>query len=174
VVTWAAKQLPSVANEFIHEVRSTDLVSMKAIAPNLPHVESKTAARLWYERPGAMYKYWRALRTRECVWWIALSGKCKQLLKLDGTLALVGAPEKPLPVAAFNLLLPRRNFAGSAIGGIAETQEMLDFCAAHGITSDIEMIPIQKINEAWERMLKQDVKYRFVIDMATLKSEAAA
>lgn len=97
-----------------------------------------------------------------------------QLLKLDGTLALVGAPEKPLPVAAFNLLLPRRNFAGSAIGGIAETQEMLDFCAAHGITADIEMIPIQKINEAWERMLKQDVKYRFVIDMATLKSEAAA
>jgi uncharacterized zinc-type alcohol dehydrogenase-like protein len=72
------------------------------------------------------------------------------------------------------LLLPRRNFAGSVIGGIAETQEMLDFCAAHGITADIEMIPIQKINEAWERMLKQDVKYRFVIDMATLKSEAAA
>jgi len=96
-----------------------------------------------------------------------------RLLKLDGTLALVGAPEKPLPVAAFNLLLPRRNFAGSAIGGIAETQEMLDFCAEHGITADIEIIPIQKINEAWERMLRQDVKYRFVIDMASLKSEAA-
>jgi uncharacterized zinc-type alcohol dehydrogenase-like protein len=97
-----------------------------------------------------------------------------QLLKLDGTLALVGAPERPLPVAAFNLLLPRRNFAGSAIGGIPETQEMLDFCAEHGIAADIEMIPIQKINEAWERMLKQDVKYRFVIDMATLKAEASA
>jgi uncharacterized zinc-type alcohol dehydrogenase-like protein len=97
-----------------------------------------------------------------------------QLLKLDGTLALVGAPERPLPVAAFNLLLPRRNFAGSAIGGIPETQEMLDFCAEHGITADIEMTPIQKINEAWERMLKQDVKYRFVIDMATLKAEASA
>jgi alcohol dehydrogenase (NADP+) len=91
------------------------------------------------------------------------------LLKLDGTLTLVGAPEHPLPVAVFNLLLPRRNFAGSAIGGIAETQEMLDFCAKHGIVSDIELIPIQKINEAWERLLKQDVKYRFVIDMASLK-----
>jgi len=92
------------------------------------------------------------------------------LLKLDGTLTLVGAPEQPLPVNAFNLLLPRRNFAGSAIGGIAETQEMLDFCAAHKIVSDIEIIPIQKINEAWDRLLKQDVRYRFVIDMASLKS----
>ena len=91
------------------------------------------------------------------------------LLKLDGTLTLVGAPEQPLPVAAFNLILPRRNFAGSAIGGIAETQEMLDFCGTHGIVCDIELIPIQKINEAWERLLKQDVKYRFVIDMASLK-----
>ena len=93
------------------------------------------------------------------------------LLKLDGTLTLVGAPEQPLPVAAFSLLLPRRNFAGSCIGGIAETQEMLDFCAAHGIVSDIELIPMQKINEAWDRLLKQDVRYRFVIDMASLKSE---
>lgn len=92
------------------------------------------------------------------------------LLKLDGTLTLVGAPEKPLAVAAFNLLLPRRRFAGSGIGGIAETQEMLDFCAEHGITSDIEIIPIQKINEAYERLLKSDVKYRFVIDMASLKA----
>ncbi|MBL9140037.1 MAG: NAD(P)-dependent alcohol dehydrogenase [Verrucomicrobiales bacterium] len=91
------------------------------------------------------------------------------LLKLDGTLTLVGAPEHPLPVAVFNLLLPRRNFAGSAIGGIAETQEMLDFCAAHKIASDIEIIPIQKINEAWDRLLRQDVRYRFVIDMASLK-----
>jgi uncharacterized zinc-type alcohol dehydrogenase-like protein len=92
------------------------------------------------------------------------------LLKLDGALVLVGAPEKPLPVAAFNLLLPRRIFAGSAIGGIAETQEMLDFCAEHGITSEIEMIDIQQVNEAYERLLKQDVKYRFVIDMASLKA----
>ena len=92
------------------------------------------------------------------------------LLKLDGTLVQVGAPSQPLPVNVFNLLLPRRSFAGSCIGGIAETQEMLDFCAAHGIVSDIELIPIQKINEAYERMLKQDVRYRFVIDMASLKS----
>jgi uncharacterized zinc-type alcohol dehydrogenase-like protein len=91
------------------------------------------------------------------------------LLKLDGTLTLVGAPEKPLPVSIFSLLLPRRNFAGSAIGGIAETQEMLNFCAEHGIASDIEVIGIQQINEAYERLLKSDVKYRFVIDMATLK-----
>ncbi|WP_035612236.1 NAD(P)-dependent alcohol dehydrogenase [Haloferula sp. BvORR071] len=92
------------------------------------------------------------------------------LLKLDGNLTLVGLPEHPLPVEAFNLLLPRRSFSGSAIGGIAETQEMLDFCAAQGIASDIEMIDIQQINEAYERLLKGDVKYRFVIDMASLKN----
>src|SRR6266852_1245886 len=91
------------------------------------------------------------------------------LLKRDGTLALVGAPEKPFPVSAFSLLMGRRRLAGSAIGGIRETQEMLDFCADHGITSDIELIPIQQINEAYERLLKSDVKYRFVIDMASLK-----
>ncbi|HRJ73087.1 MAG TPA: NAD(P)-dependent alcohol dehydrogenase [Terrimicrobiaceae bacterium] len=91
------------------------------------------------------------------------------LIKLDGTLTLVGAPENPLPVAAFNLLLPRKQFAGSGIGGIAETQEMLDFCAAKNITCDIEMIAIQQINEAYERLLKGDVKYRFVIDMASLQ-----
>ncbi len=94
------------------------------------------------------------------------------LLKLDGTLTLVGAPEKPLPVSAFTMLLPRRQFAGSAIGGIAETQEMLDLCAERGITSDIELIGIQDINHAYERMLKSDVKYRFVIDMASLKQDA--
>lgn len=93
-----------------------------------------------------------------------------QLLKLDGTLCLVGAPEKPLPVAAFNMLLPRKQFAGSGIGGIAETQEMLDFCAERGITSDVEVIPIQQINAAYDRLLKGDVKYRFVIDMASLKA----
>jgi uncharacterized zinc-type alcohol dehydrogenase-like protein len=93
-----------------------------------------------------------------------------QLLKLDGTLCLVGAPEKPLPVAAFNMLLPRKQFAGSGIGGIAETQEMLDFCAERGITSDVEVIPIQKINEAYDRLVKGDVKYRFVIDMASLRA----
>jgi alcohol dehydrogenase (NADP+) len=91
-----------------------------------------------------------------------------QLLKLDGTLCLVGAPEKPAPVAAFNFLMKRRRLAGSAIGGLRETQEMLDFCAKQGITSDIEMIPIQKIDEAYERLLRSDVKYRFVIDMASL------
>jgi uncharacterized zinc-type alcohol dehydrogenase-like protein len=92
------------------------------------------------------------------------------LLKLDGTLVMVGAPEFPLDVSVFNLILPRRNFAGSGIGGIAETQEMLEFCAEQGIVSDIELIPMQQINEAWERLLKQDVRYRFVIDMASLKA----
>lgn len=91
------------------------------------------------------------------------------LLKLDGTLTLVGVPEKPLPVVPFNLILPRRQFAGSGIGGVAETQEMLDFCAEQNIVSDIELISMQQINEAYERLLKSDVKYRFVIDMATLK-----
>ncbi|HET9698402.1 MAG TPA: NAD(P)-dependent alcohol dehydrogenase, partial [Terriglobales bacterium] len=90
-------------------------------------------------------------------------------LKRDGVLVLVGAPEHPLPVEAFPLLGNRRNLAGSMIGGIPETQEMLDFCGKHNIVSDVEMIPIQKINEAYERMLKSDVKYRFVIDMASLK-----
>jgi alcohol dehydrogenase (NADP+) len=92
-----------------------------------------------------------------------------QLLKLDGVMTLVGAPEKPSPVSAFNLIMRRRSLAGSAIGGIRETQEMLDFCAEKGISADIELIPIQRINEAYERLLKSDVKYRFVIDMASLK-----
>jgi uncharacterized zinc-type alcohol dehydrogenase-like protein len=92
------------------------------------------------------------------------------LLKRDGTLTQVGVPPDPLSVHAFNLLLPRRQLAGSAIGGIAETQEMLDFCAEHGIVSDIEMIKIQDVNQAYDRLLKSDVKYRFVIDMASLKS----
>jgi uncharacterized zinc-type alcohol dehydrogenase-like protein len=92
------------------------------------------------------------------------------LLQLDGTMTLVGAPENPAPVAAFNLIMGRRSLAGSGIGGIRETQEMLDFCAEHGITSDVETIPIQKINDAYERLLKGDVKYRFVIDMASLKA----
>jgi alcohol dehydrogenase (NADP+) len=93
-----------------------------------------------------------------------------QLLKLDGTMTLVGAPEKPAPVAAFNLLIKRRSLAGSAIGGIRETQRMLDFCGEKGITADIEKIKIQQVNEAYERLLKSDVKYRFVIDMASLGS----
>jgi alcohol dehydrogenase (NADP+) len=92
------------------------------------------------------------------------------LLRVDGSLALVGAPENPLPVAAFSLIPSRRSFAGSMIGGIAETQEMLDFCGKHNIVSDIEMINVQQINEAYERLLKGDVKYRFVIDMASLKN----
>ncbi|WP_061933477.1 NAD(P)-dependent alcohol dehydrogenase [Aureimonas sp. AU22] len=94
------------------------------------------------------------------------------LLKRDGTMCQVGAPEKPLSVAAFSVIWKRRSFAGSLIGGIAETQEMLDFCAEHGITSDIEMIAIEDIEAAYARMLKSDVKYRFVIDMATLKTAA--
>ncbi len=92
-----------------------------------------------------------------------------RLLKLDGTMTLVGAPEKPAAIYGFNLLMKRRSLAGSAIGGIRETQEMLDFCAENGITSDIELIPIQQINQAYDRLLKGDVKYRFVIDMASLK-----
>ncbi len=92
------------------------------------------------------------------------------LLKRDGTMTLVGAPAEPHPSPnAFNLIFKRRSIAGSLIGGIAETQEMLDFCAEHGIVSDIEMIAMQDINEAYERMLKGDVKYRFVIDIASLK-----
>jgi len=92
------------------------------------------------------------------------------LLKRDGSLTLVGAPEHPLPVAAFSLIPTRRSFSGSMIGGIAETQEMLDFCGQHKITADIELIHMQDINTAYERLLKGDVKYRFVIDMASLKN----
>ena len=92
------------------------------------------------------------------------------MLGLDGNITLVGAPEEPLPVSAFALLFGRKSVSGSLIGGIAETQEMLDFCGKHDITSDVEVIPIQQINEAYERMLKSDVKYRFSIDMASLKS----
>lgn len=97
------------------------------------------------------------------------------LLKRDGTMCLVGAPATPHPSPnVFNLIFRRRQLAGSLIGGIRETQEMLDFCAQHGIVSDIEMIAMRDINDAYERMLKSDVKYRFVIDMQTLKDEAKA
>ncbi len=91
------------------------------------------------------------------------------LLKRDGTMTLVGAPATPHPSPeVFNLIFRRRSIAGSMIGGIPETQEMLDFCAEHGIVADIELIRGDEINEAWERMVKGDVKYRFVIDSATL------
>ncbi len=95
------------------------------------------------------------------------------LLKRDGTLVQVGAPEKPLALAVFSIINPRRYFAGSLIGGVAETQEMLDFCAEQGIVCDIEMIRMDQINDAYERMLRNDVKYRFVIDIATLEAQAA-
>ena len=94
-----------------------------------------------------------------------------QLLRRDGNITLVGAPENPLAVSAFGLILGRRSLSGSPIGGIRETQELLDFCGSHNITADVEVIPIQKVNEAYGRMLKSDVKYRFSIDMASLKSE---
>ena len=93
------------------------------------------------------------------------------LVRPDGTITIVGAPEKPLAVSAFSLLIGRRNLSGSLIGGIKETQEMLDFCGKHNITADVEVIPIQKVNEAYERLLKSDVKYRFSIDLASLKAE---
>jgi alcohol dehydrogenase (NADP+) len=94
-----------------------------------------------------------------------------QLLRRDGNITLVGAPPKPLGVTAFSLISGRRSLSGSPIGGIAETQEMLDFCGKHNIIADVEVIPIQKVNEAYERMLRSDVKYRFSIDMASLKSK---
>jgi uncharacterized zinc-type alcohol dehydrogenase-like protein len=98
-----------------------------------------------------------------------------ELLKRDGTMCMLGVPASPHPSPSVgNLIFRRRSLAGSLIGGVAETQEMLDFCAAHNITSDIELIPVQKVNEAYERMLKSDVKYRFVIDMKTLKDKVAA
>jgi uncharacterized zinc-type alcohol dehydrogenase-like protein len=90
------------------------------------------------------------------------------LLRLDGTMVLVGAPD-PQPLSPFPLIMARRRLAGSLIGGIRETQEMLDFCAAHGVASDIELIAIDQINEAWDRVVASDVRYRFVIDIASLK-----
>jgi uncharacterized zinc-type alcohol dehydrogenase-like protein len=94
-----------------------------------------------------------------------------QLLRRDGNMTLVGAPDNPHVVAAFSLIMKRRSLSGSNIGGIAETQEMLDFCAKNNITADVEVIPIQKVNEAYDRMSRADVKYRFSIDMASLKSQ---
>jgi alcohol dehydrogenase (NADP+) len=94
-----------------------------------------------------------------------------QLLRRDGNITLVGAPPKPLAVSAFSLIFKRCSLSGSNIGGIAETQEMLDFCGKHNITADVEVIPIQKVNEAYERLSNADVKYRFSIDMASLKSK---
>src|SRR5437867_4555593 len=92
-----------------------------------------------------------------------------QLLKLNGTMTLVGAPPNPSAVASFSLIVKRRQLAGSSIGGIRQTQEMLDFCAEKGISADIELIGIQQLNEAYERLLKSDVKYRFVIDRKSLR-----
>ncbi len=89
-------------------------------------------------------------------------------LRVGGTLALVGAPEKPLSVEAFSVIPKRRTLAGSMIGGIRETQEMLDFCAKHGVLADVEVIPVQGVDAAWERMIKGDVRYRFVIDAKSL------
>jgi len=91
------------------------------------------------------------------------------LANIDGSMVLLGVPEKPVPMGAFPLISGRRSLAGSMIGGIAETQEMLDFCGLHNIPAEIETIPIQKVNEAYDRILKSDVRYRFVIDMASLK-----
>jgi len=91
------------------------------------------------------------------------------MLRPRGAMGLVGIPPEPTPVAAFSLVAGNKRLAGSMIGGIAETQEMLDYCAEHGIASDVEVIPIQKINEAYERMMRGDVRYRFVIDLASLK-----
>jgi uncharacterized zinc-type alcohol dehydrogenase-like protein len=91
-----------------------------------------------------------------------------KLLRLDGVLVNVGAPAEPLPVQVFTLFGNRRSFAGSSIGGIRETQEMLDFCAEHGIVPEIEVIPASEINEAWARVLSSDVRYRFVIDVSTM------
>lgn len=96
--------------------------------------------------------------------------RCLRLLRPCGTMVVVGAPPEPGPMSTFSLILGNKRLAGSLIGGIAETQEMLDFCADHRIVSDVEIIPIQRINEAYERMLKGDVHYRFVIDIASLKS----
>ncbi len=91
-----------------------------------------------------------------------------ELLKTDGTYILVGAPSEPIALGAFQLIMRRRRLVGSLIGGIRETQEMLNFCGEHGITSDVEVIPIQKINEAYERVMRGDVRFRFVMDMASL------
>ena len=91
------------------------------------------------------------------------------LLEVEGTMVNVGAPSEPLSMNVFNLIMHRRSYAGSLIGGIRETQEMLDFCAEHGIAPEIEIIPADRINEAYERVLKSDVRYRFVIDSSTLK-----
>ena len=93
------------------------------------------------------------------------------LLKLEGNLTLVGAPAKPLALSSFALIMGNRSVSGSNIGDIAQTQEMLEFCGAHGITADVEVIPMQQVNEAWQRFEQGDVKYRFVIDMASLTDE---
>jgi uncharacterized zinc-type alcohol dehydrogenase-like protein len=93
-----------------------------------------------------------------------------QLLRRDGNITIIGGVDKPHAVSAFGLLFKRRSLSGSLIGGIDETQEMLDFCGKHNITADVEVIPIHKVNEAYERLSRADVKYRFSIDMASLKS----
>jgi uncharacterized zinc-type alcohol dehydrogenase-like protein len=94
-----------------------------------------------------------------------------QLLGRDGNITIIGSPNKPYAVSAISLLLKRRSLSGTLIGGIAKTQEMLDFCGKNNITADVEIIPIQKVNEAYDRLSRADVKYRFSIDMTSLKSQ---
>lgn len=96
------------------------------------------------------------------------------LLKAGGNLTLVGAPEKPLPVSAFSLIFGNKTFGGSMIGGIPQTQEMLDFCGRHGITANVETIAMQQVNEAYARLLRSEVKYRFSIDMGSLQDRPVA
>jgi len=93
------------------------------------------------------------------------------MLGLEGNITLVGAPETPLKLSAFALIFGRKSISGSLIGGLEETQEMLDFCGEHNITSDVEVIPVQKLDEAYERLVRSDVRYRFSIDMASLKAQ---
>jgi uncharacterized zinc-type alcohol dehydrogenase-like protein len=99
------------------------------------------------------------------------SNRYMKLLDVDGTMIVVGLPEKEIQIAPFSLVSARHSLAGSAIGGIRETQEILDFCSKNNIACDIELIPIQKVNEAYERVVNSDVRYRFVIDMKSLKSK---
>jgi uncharacterized zinc-type alcohol dehydrogenase-like protein len=144
-LTTSAKKRADAERLGAHEVvLSTDKAAMKGLANSLDFVLNTVSAPHDYD------EYLR-------------------LLRLDGAMVLVGLPEKDQTISAFSLISKRRQLGGSLIGGIAETQEMLDYCAEQGIVSDVEVIPIQGVNEAYERMLRGDVKYRFVIDMASLK-----
>jgi alcohol dehydrogenase (NADP+) len=156
-------------------LKTQSAISAEESLCSVTRLENKKMAREWEQIISMLHQIRRHLRDLKDISTDTLAveidwDRYLNLLALDGTMVVVGIPEKKAPIGAYPLIIARRSLAGSVIGGIQETKEMLDFCSKHNLSSDIETIPIQKVNEAYERVVKSDVRYRFVIDMKSLES----